>query len=96
MMAIAGYKIIESKYAVRQEGYIVREVQRERTWWERFFDPDPTRPLWQKTKTVEVRVPDWKPLIVVNHLTQTIICPPSAVESIKAQLSRKPSDVYRF
>ncbi len=50
---IYGLEMIESQFATTEE---TTEEVITRSWYERFFDPDPTRPLWQKTRTIQKHV----------------------------------------
>ena len=52
MGSLFGLKMIETENAMREE--ITEEVV-SRSWVERFFDPDPTFHLWDKTKIIQRR-----------------------------------------
>jgi hypothetical protein len=80
-----GMKIIQSNFAVEQDGTEGKEIQVKRgSFWARLFDPDPTLPLWQKTKTKVIQVPHYKPVIYM--MKDQIICHPSLYEQIHAAL----------
>ena len=89
-------QIITSSFAVEQDGTEDKEIQVERGgFWARLFDPDPTLPLWQKTKTKIVQVPHYKP--VIYRLMDKIICHPSLYEQIRKAAETKPSDgIFRW
>jgi hypothetical protein len=92
-----GLKIITSNFAVKQDGTEPKEIQVERGgFWARLFDPDPTLPLWQKTKTKVIQVPRYKP--VMYKMADQIICHPSLFEQLRKAMdtTRKPSDVFRW
>lgn len=97
MIGLFGLRVIESESAVEQDGTEDREIQIERGgFWERLFDPDPTLPLWQKTKTKIVKLPRYKP-VMYRIMDKLIIHPslmPSLMEAIKE--SQKPNRIYRY
>lgn len=79
-------QVIQSNHAVEQDGTEGREILEERGgFWARLFDPDPTLPLWQKTKTKIIQVPHYKP-IMYRFMDKLIIHPslmPSLMEILK-------------
>jgi len=90
-----GTRVITSNFAVVLDGTEDKEIQVERGgFWARLFDPDPTLPLWQKTKTEVVQVPHYQPAIY--KAMDKIICHPSLVEQIRMAATQKPSDVFRW
>lgn len=95
-MVQSGLEVIESVYAVEQDGTEDQEIQVPRTLWERFFDPDPTRPLWQKTKPKIIQVPHYKP--VMYRLMDKLIVHPSLMPSLRDAFERqsKESRVYTW
>lgn len=88
-------QIIESNFAVEQDGYEDKVIQVERGGFlARLFDPDPTLPLWQKTKTKTVKVPHYKP--VIYRLLDKLIVHPSLVETLRNVATQNRSDVFRW
>lgn len=89
-----GMEILTSNFAVEQDGMEDREVEIERGgFWERLFDPDPTLPLWQKTKTKVIRVPNYKP--AMYRVMDKFIVHPSLFEQLKSQLENR-TNVYKW
>jgi hypothetical protein len=92
-----GMQVIQSNFAVEEDGKEDKEIQVERGgFWERLFDPDPTLPLWQKTKTRIIKVPHYKP-VMYRMMDKLIVHPslmPSLMEALKTQ--QKSSDVFRW
>jgi hypothetical protein len=95
---MANFQIIESNFAVAEDGTIDKVIQVKRGgFWERMFDPDPTLPLWQKTKTKVVKVANFKPVMYLLKEMNQLICHPSLVGEIrKAMDSQSRSDFYRW
>jgi hypothetical protein len=89
-------QIITSNFAIELDGTEDKEIQVDRGgFWARLFDPDPTLPLWQKTKTKIVQVPHYKP--VIYRVMNKIICHPSLVDQVRAATQAKPSDsIYKW
>ena len=88
-------QIITSNFAVEPDGTEDKEVQVERGgFWARLFDPDPTLPLWQKTKTEVIQVPHYKPAIY--KMMDKIVCHPSLFEQIRKAAMQRSSDVFRW
>lgn len=96
--SLFGMKILESLNAVEQDGYEDKEIQVERGgFWERLFDPDPTLPLWQKTKTRIIQVPHYKPAMY-QIADQFIVHPalmPAILDAIKAKNTTR-SDTFSW
>lgn len=89
------FQVIQSNFAVEQDGYEDKEIQVERGgFWARLFDPDPTLPLWQKTKTKVIQTPRWKP--VIYRMFDKIICHPTMYEQIIKAVENPPSKVFRW
>jgi hypothetical protein len=86
-MSIAGLQVIISNFAVEQDGTEEKEIQVTRSWWERFFDPDPTRPLWQKTKPKIIHVPHYKP--VMYRMMDKLIVHPSLMPAIRKAIEEQ-------
>lgn len=79
------FRIIVSANAVERDGDEDKEIQVARSLWERFFDPDPTRPLWQKTKPKIIKVPHYKPIMFL--MGDSIICHPVLVDELKKAMA---------
>lgn len=93
-----GMQIIQSNFAVEPDGTEDKEIQVERGgFWARLFDPDPTLPLWQKTKTKIIQVPHYKP-VMYRMMDKLIVHPaliPSLMEALKEPQKPK-SDIFRW
>lgn len=91
-----GMEIIQSNFAVAQDGTTEdKEIQVSRGGFlARLFDPDPTLPLWQKTKAKIVQVPHYKP--VIYRMMDKIICHPTFYEQIKTAMNNKPDNTFRW
>lgn len=88
-------QIIQSNFAVEQDGYENQEIQVQRGgFWERLFDPDPTLPLWQKTKTKVISVPRYKP--VIYQLFDKLIVHPSLMDAVRKATTNTSQNVYRW
>lgn len=82
-------QVISSNYAVEQDGYEDVEIQINRgRFWERLFDPDPTLPLWQKTKTKIIQLPKYKP--AMYRIGDRIISHPALIEHLKREMIQIP------
>ena len=91
-MATIGLNIIQSLHAVEQDGTEPKEIEVSRGgFWARLFDPDPTLPLWQKTKKVIVQVPHYKP--VMYRMMDQLIIHPALMPSLMAALEKEKSDL---
>lgn len=88
------FQIIESANAVELNGTEEKVIQVPRSWWERFFDPDPTRPLWQKTKPKIIQVPHYEPIII--KMFDKFIVHPSLMPKIREAMSQAKSDVFQW
>jgi hypothetical protein len=78
------YQIIISPYAYRKAGEELREKEVSRGgFWQRMFDPDPTIPLWIKTKKVMLKYPHMEPCIYM--IGNQIICPQELYEEMTRQ-----------
>lgn len=90
-----GLRVVESLFAV-EEVKEEKEIQIPRTLWERFFDPDPTRPLWQKTRPEIIMVVTHKPAMY-KLMNQFVIHPslmPGLMDAINKQ--NESSKVFRW
>lgn len=86
-------QIIESSLAVEQKGTEPKEIQQDRGgFWARVFDPDPTLPLWQKTKTVVIQVPHYEP--VMYRLMDKLIVHPSLIQGLIKAIEKQNSEIY--
>lgn len=84
-----GMQIITSNFAVEEDGTEDIEIQVERGGFlARLFDPDPTLPLWKKTKTKIVQVPHYKPAIY--RTMDKIICHPSLYDQLRQVIENEP------
>lgn len=89
-----GMKVFESNLAVKQNGTEEKEIQVQRGGWlERLFDPDPTLPLWQKTKTKVIQVPHYEP--VIYRMLDKIIVHPSLMPKI-LDLIKNQSSIFKW
>jgi len=79
-----GLQIIESLNCI-EEVIEDKEIQVPRSLWERFFDSDPTRPLWQKTRAEIIQVSMRKPAMyrVMDKLIVHPALMPSLLDAIE-------------
>lgn len=78
-------EVITSLYATEIDGEIDKEIEISRgNFWARMFDPDPTYPLWIKTKKKTIKVPYHKPVMYI--IGNQIITHPSLLEELKRNI----------
>lgn len=89
-------QIIESLNALEVDGTEDKEIQVPRGGFlSRLFDPDPTLPLWQKTKTKIIQVPHYKPAMF--RVMDKLIVHPSLMPKIGAAIAENTAaNVYRW
>jgi len=90
-----GTEIHQSNFAVELDGTEDKEITVERGGFlARLFDPDPTLPLWQKTKTKIIQVPHYKP--TAFRLMDKIIIHPSLYIQLRNQMETRLSNTFRW
>lgn len=78
-------QIITSQFATEIDGETDREIEVSRGGFlDRMFDPDPTYPLWIKTKKKIIKIPYHKPIMYI--IGNQIITHPSLVAELKRSM----------